>query len=834
MRNSFAFVVLIASLPVFVGFDCSDDAASPEADVTWTTDRAVVTVRRSPFGLTIANRAGAVLLESSPLGSSGDDADPTRAYAPLALTHNENTSGLTVMYGWNYFRGEDDPWKRATDAARIDTTDDALTIHLKSTHAAGPVTLTIAREGGGLRLVARPDADDGALNRMSLGFALHDDDHFFGFGERFVHVDHRGQNVYTWVEDGGFGHGEQTPPGPANPSPSGTHQTNVPIPWFMNPRGFGVLMNTTYRTNFHLGDESSAAWRVEATTGVIDATVLIDDDPLALVASLTAITGRPPEIADWVLAPRRRANPGTDEVTKLRAAHIPTSVIDESVHYFPNGAPKGLAGAPMKALTADLHKRGFKAIAYFCPFVADSFHPVFDEAVAKGFLVKKPDGAPYLVLDTPYNAGMVDFTNPDAVAWYQRHLQGALDDGWDGWMYDFAEYIPQDAVFANGMHGMEAHNLYPVLYQKAAYDLLERQRRKDYLIFVRSGFTGTGGLVPMVWAGDQNTDFDRADGLPAALVGALNAGMSGLPLWGSDISGYHFVFNPPPDKEVYLRWTEVGAFSADMHDENEGSGNDATSADRWQIWKDQESQDVYRKYASYKTRMLPYVRVAVRQARDRGTPVMRHLYLTHPKDPRVYAIGDEYMYGDSLLVAPVVARGATSRSVYLPDAAYFDFWTGARVVGGGEVTASAPLDVVPVFATVGAIVPMLAADVETVVPSEDKSVVSAADRADFLEVIVFAGGDTKVSLDDGTLLAQKAPAQKFEPGAPSLRTGPVPIAAAAADLATCPAACAWNDPTARVLRIAVVTAEDIITAGDLEVRVAGSPSVKRYLFSVHY
>jgi hypothetical protein len=117
---------------------------------------------------------------------------------------------------------------------------------------------------------------------------------------------------------------------------------------------------------------------------------------------------------------------------------------------------------------------------------------------------------------------------------------------------------------------------------------------------------------------------------------------------------------------------------------------------------------------------------------------------------------------------------------------------------------------------------------------EDKSVVSAADRADFLEVIVFAGGDTKVSLDDGTLLAQKAPAQKFEPGAPSLRTGPVPIAAAAADLATCPAACAWNDPTARVLRIAVVTAEDIITAGDLEVRVAGSPSVKRYLFSVHY
>jgi alpha-glucosidase (family GH31 glycosyl hydrolase) len=130
--------------------------------------------------------------------------------------------------------------------------------------------------------------------------------------------------------------------------------------------------------------------------------------------------------------------------------------------------------------------------------------------------------------------------------------------------------------------------------------------------------------------------------------------------------------------------------------------------------------------------MLPYVRVAVRQARERGTPVMRHLYLSNPKDARVYTIADEYMYGDSLLVAPVVTRGATSRSVYLPEARYFDFWTGARVAGGGDVTMSAPLDVVPVLARQGAIVPMLSADVETVVPSQDGSVVSMADRADFL------------------------------------------------------------------------------------------------------
>ena len=668
------------------------------------------------------------------------------------------------------------------------------------------------------------------MNRVSLAFAMHDDDHFMGFGERYVYGDHRAQSLYNWVEEDGLGSGEETPIGPSNPSPNGPGQTHIPIPWFMSPRGFGLLLNSTWRSNVHLGEERPDAWRVESTTGTLDVSFFVDPDPRKLVASLTAVTGRPPPIADWVLAPRRRADIGTDETAKLRAAHIATSVIDTAVHYFPNG--DGSDHASMAAVTAGLHAQGFKAVAYFCPFVADSWHPVFDAAVANGYLVKKPDGTPYVVLDPPYNAGMVDFTNPAAVAWYQSFLQQAVDDGWDGWMYDFAEYVPQDAVLFNGKSGLEMHNEYPVLYQKAALDFFQAQRPGDFLFFARSGYAGTGGAVPMIWAGDQATDFDLADGLPAALCGALNAGMSGIPLWGSDISGYHYLFNPPPDKELYLRWTEVGAFSADMHDENEGAGT-GPSSERWQIWDDQESIDVYRKYALIKTRMLPYVRVAVREARA-GTPVMRHLYLTNPTDPRVYQMQDEYFYGDSLLVAPVVARGLTSRSVYLPDAQYFDYWTGARVAGAGDVIAEAPLDTVPVFARMGAIVPMLSPDVETVVPSSDGSVVSMQDRAGFLEVQVFAGGSTSVTLDDGTVLSQSAPTTAFDPGATITHSGaPVPQAASPADLMTC-AACFWDDAETGVFSIATVTASDSITAGALTVSVSGSPSVKRYLFTVRH
>ncbi|HEY2516039.1 MAG TPA: TIM-barrel domain-containing protein [Polyangiaceae bacterium] len=829
-----------AAKPVSGGAGDASFSDAGADSIVWTAPNGVsVVVLEDPFAFSVNDASGRILVETIPFEAPPDAGDPLAAYAPLGLTHDTDESGATLMYGWAYFKGQDDPWKRASKVASSESAADHLTLHLATTDAAHPsVTLKVSARDSGVRLIATVDApdpnDQAPVNRLSFGFAMHPDDHFMGFGERYVYGDHRGQMLYDWVEDDGLGNGEQTPVGPHNPSPNGPGQTHIPIPWFMDPRGFGMLLNSTWRSNAHLGEERPDAWRLESTEGTLDVSFFVDPDPMKLVASLTAVTGRPPAIADWVLAPRRRANIGTDEVQRLRAAHIPTSVIDTATHYFPNG--DGSNHAAMQQVTSALHAAGFKAVAYFCPFVADSWHPVFDDAAANGYFVKHPDGTPYVVLDPPYSAAMVDFTNPAATAWFVSYLQQALDDGWDGWMYDFAEYVPQDAVLFNGKTGLEMHNEYPVLYQQAAFDFFEAKRPGDYLFFARSGYLGTGGSVPMVWAGDQATDFDLADGLPAALCGALNAGMSGIPLWGSDISGYHYLYNPPPDKEVYLRWTEVGAFSADMHDENEGSGTGPAS-ERWQIWDDQESQDVYRKYALVKTRMLPYVRVAVREARATGAPVMRHLYLSNPTDPRVYQMQDEYLFGDSLLVAPVVTRGQTSRDVYLPEPQYFDFWSGVRVIGGGDLNVPAPLDTVPVFARLGAIVPMLSPDVETVVPSSDGSVVSLQDRADYLEVQIFAGGSSSLTLDDGTVFTQSAPAAPFDPGSTVTRvTGggaPMTPASSATDLETCDA-CYLRDGGTNVLYISVRTASDAFTAGPLAVSVSASPSVKRYLFTVRF
>ena len=302
----------------------------------------------------------------------------------------------------------------------------------------------------------------------------------------------------------------------------------------------------------------------------------------------------------------------------------------------------------------------------------------------------------------------------------------------------------------------------------------------------------------MVWAGDESTDFDLADGLPAALTAALNAGMSGIPLWGSDISGYHYIYNPPPDKELYLRWTELGAFSADMHDENKGAGNEPSSA-RWQIWDDQETLDTYIKYAGIKTQMLPYVKLAVaRSARARAGRSCGICFSITRKTRARGRIADEYMYGDSLLVAPVVDAGATTpqrlpartRVLRLLDRRARrrrrrrDGAGSARRRAGVRAGRRHHPDARPPTSRPWSLRPTGASFPRATFPA-------------FLAVDVFAGGQTSVQLDDGTVLSQSAPDGSVHAGSAE-RQQPErsPWSPTQTSCMTC-TSCAFDDPAAR-------------------------------------
>src|SRR6185437_3667922 len=468
----------------------------------------------------------------------------------------------------------------------------------------------------------------------------------------------------SWTEEGGIGQGEGVPPGPSNPSPNGPNMTHLPVPFYISTRGYGLYLETTYRTGYSLGSDDPGFFRVYAAEPHLRYRVLVHDDPKDTLAHYTSITGRASLPAPWVFGPRRRVDHGAiqlgmPEAQALRAAGVPTTVIDDAMHFLPIGSEVGQE-AQLSAYNADLHARGFKSDAYYNPYVSVSASATADlvsYARQNDYFVQLDDGTESdltVISAGAQTVATIDLTNPGAVTWYGTLLQHALDLGYDGWMLDFGEYIPENAVMFDGTTGWEAHNAFPIAYDTSVFDYLTSVRGNDFMFFARAGYAGIQAVAPVIWSGDPAASFDDAKGLPAQVRAGINAGLSGVPFWGSDISGYTCINQPPVDKELYLRWTEFGALSSDMHDENACSGADASAPPKWNIWSDAETLQVYGQYALLHTRLFPYTYAAAEEATQTGMPIIRHPILMNPTDPNAVSVTVEYYFGPSLYVAPVV------------------------------------------------------------------------------------------------------------------------------------------------------------------------------------
>ena len=317
-------------------------------------------------------------------------------------------------------------------------------------------------------------------------------------------------------------------------------------------------------------------------------------------------------------------------------------------------------------------------------------HPdgAYAKGEANGWFVKTPLGTtyplPYLAyLDSP--SALVDFSAPGAGAWWGSIVSEAIDDGYDGWMEDFGEYVAPEAVTADGRTGLASHNDYCTQYHRASHELTWPRKGPDFAQFVRCGYTGTGPVARIVWGGDPTEDDSEADGLAAAVNQGLSMGLSGIGYWGSDIGGFHSLFTEGrTSTELLIRWLEVGAFSPIMRTQAEGYPLPVVQdgAERAEVWSP-EVLPHWRALARLRTQLYPYLWDASLEYQRTGTPMMRHLALAYPDEPAAWGRGDrraaaaarfEYLLGDDLLVAPVVDMGATGRDVWLPPGEWVDFW----------------------------------------------------------------------------------------------------------------------------------------------------------------
>ncbi len=812
MRQFFALVLLFAA--------CSgdDDAREPGPTFELADGAVKVKVETRPFRLTILDGARTVL--------TSRDGGPSATFDE----YNVSAKGLP---GWDGYEEVADPWVRSDDGAILEK--GAKSAKLRFQVPGGAVDLEIAIEGAVVRLrstaTGKSNNDDKrAWNKTAMSFAFPADEHVFGLGERYASVDHRGLSLYSWAEEAGLGNGESTPRNDKNPTPNGPSMTYFPVPFFLSSKGYGLHVNTTYRSETHLGSEQPDAMRIAVSAKALELVVYTQPDPLAVLDAYTRATGRPIAPPQWVFGPRRRVGRGSmvsgvPEWKAIRDNKIPTTGLDDAVHFLPARSEVGIE-AELKSWTETIHANGYKALCYYNPYVGKN-KPVpsldYDEGKAKGYFLLDEKGAPGItsfISGQLLDVATIDLTKPAAVDWFHTLLKRSVDLGYDGWMHDFGEYVGRKWTAGNGMNGEELHNLYPVLSAKAAHDFWQKQRPGDYLYFNRSGYTGTQAFTPAVWGGDPEATFDETQGLPASLRGGLNLAMVGVPYWGSDISGFKCFDTAPRDKEVFFRWSQMGAVSPIMMDQNQCytlSGK----LPKWHLWSDAESTKLYADMSRLHTRLQPYFLTLAREASTRGIPLMRHPFLLHPREPAAWTIEDSFFLGPALYASPVVRRGVREKKTWLPPGKKYVDLADNKIYAAGDVVIPAPLDKLPLLLVEGELLPLLDPTIDTLAPATEPSVVTLDKVSDRLDVLVaLAKGDkAQLTLVDGTSLVAERVSD--DAGNPAMLTA----AADEALLSTCDGC--WLETPGRLRVSSTVD----VTYRDYRLSVKG-PSARRIRWDI--
>jgi alpha-D-xyloside xylohydrolase len=488
---------------------------------------------------------------------------------------------------------------------------------------------------------------------MDAVFTLSPGEKIFGCGESFTGLDKRGQRIVLWADDA---NGVQN---------QGLYK---PVPFFMSSRGYGMFLHTTTPITCDFGNYFSGVNSLMMGDDEADLFVFLGS-PKEILDEYTKLTGKSPmpplwSFGLWMSRCTYNAEKQVRDVaSRLRENRIPCDVIHLDTGWFETDWRCNYEFSTSRfqdpeKMIADLKRDGFHISLWQLPYFVPK-NTLFNELVEKHLVVRDAKG------NLPYEDAVLDFSNPATVEWYQAKLAHLLKMGVGAIKVDFGEAAPNNGLFASGRTGFYEHNLYPLRYNKAVADITLKVTG-EHIIWARSAWAGSQ-RYPIHWGGDaENTD----DGMAAELRGGLSFGLSGFSFWSHDVGG--FVAKAPED--LYRRWLAFGVLTS--HTRCHGTA----PKEPWNY--SAAFMDDFRRIDELKYELMPYVYAQAKDCSERGLPMLRALFVEYPEDPGSWLIDDEYLFGSSILAAPLLHENATGREVYLPPGNWIDYQTGEAWSGG--------------------------------------------------------------------------------------------------------------------------------------------------------
>lgn len=557
------------------------------------------------------------------------------------------------------------------------------------------------------------ESNDDAINRYWISFAANSSEHIYGCGETYSKFDLKGENVRIWVAE----HQNTNRIGrklirellgkkPKKVLPFNKFESYYAQPTFVS--------SDKYFVHVYIDNYSEFNFKVLNQT-----TLYLQDKPHFVVkkadtfeelsSKLSDLLGHQRQLPDWVYDGAILAVQEGCDVIDRKIAEAEKKGIKIAGIWSQDwcGCRRTKFGyqvmwnwrydkedqySNLPEKIKEWNEKGIKFLGYINPFIALE-KDIYEEAKANGYCVKDKEGNDYQVTITTFPAAMVDFTNPDAYEWYKGLIKNnMIGIGLSGWMADFGEYLPVDCVLHSGEDPYEMHNRWPAIWAKLNNEAIaEAGKEGEVFFFTRAGHTETIKYSHLMWNGDQHVDWSLDDGIAAVVPATLSLAMSGYGMAHSDVGGYTTMKKRlSRDKELLLRWEEMNAFSPlyRFHEGNQPVMN-------VQFDGDEELYNQLEKFTNTHVRLKGYIKELVDENVNKGTPVMRPLFY-HYDEPRAYTESLEYLLGRDILVAPVIDKGATTKTVYLPEDEWVHLYSG-KEFDGGMVIVGAPVGEPPVF-----------------------------------------------------------------------------------------------------------------------------------------